>query len=111
MKKKSPYTIFLKHVIYNLEENGLLDLYKQRHLKTNLDCKPHIKQENPLGFSKLSSLFLMLFLGVILSFFISIYEYYKQPKVVTNSLSQEKMEYQNSIRNLINLLEELYEKV
>ena len=93
MKKNSPYFKFLRRAIMDLTENGWLDIYlKRQSQKLTDNCI--ISEENvgnPLGYLKLATLFYILGLGIILSGFIFIYEYFLNPQVQQNLKISQKI--------------------
>ena len=111
LRKNSPFTQFLKQAILDATENGQLNVYMLRNSNKFINCPAKEEKGNPLGFSKIVSLFILLLFGALVSLFISMYEYLNRPKIMTYSLKIEKLEFQNSVRNLIRLLEKLNDKV
>ena len=74
LNKNSPYKKFFKVAVEKLYENGQFDIYKQRYTNTKTFCKSIRRKGEPLGLFRLSSLFMMLSLGIILSCLILICE-------------------------------------
>ena len=98
MKKNSPYRIFFNKGILDLIGNGALQLYKQRNSEMTIDCNISPEEGESSDFFKTASIFLILFIGAILSIFFLSYESFKKPEDITNSLSEEKMNlYYNQI--------------
>ena len=98
MKKGSQFTRIFRQEIRRLATTGILDLLRKRY-SGSLSCKP-LLQEKPLGYEKLSFLFVMLIFGCILSIFVVFFEYKTQTKkkekelalkVKEMSLMEEKM--------------------
>ena len=98
MKKGSQFTRIFRQEIRRLATTGILDLLRKRY-SGSLSCKP-LLQEKPLGYEKLSFLFVMLIFGCILSIFVAFFEYKTQTKkkekelalkVKEMSLMEEKM--------------------
>ena len=98
MKKGSHFTRIFRQEIRRLATTGILDLLRKRY-SGSLSCKP-LLQEKPLGYEKLSFLFVMLIFGCILSIFVVFFEYKTQTKkkekelalkVKEMSLMEEKM--------------------
>ena len=98
MKKGSHFTRIFCQEIRRLATTGILDLLRKRY-SGSLSCKP-LLQEKPLGYEKLSFLFVMLIFGCILSIFVVFFEYKTQTKkkekelvlkVKEMSLMEEKM--------------------
>ena len=98
MKKGSQFTRIFRQEIRRLATTGILDLLRKRY-SGSLSCKP-LLQEKPLGYEKISFLFVMLIFGCILSIFVVFFEYKTQTKkkekelalkVKEMSLMEEKM--------------------
>ena len=98
MKKGSQFTRIFRQEIRRLATTGILDLLRKRY-SGSLSCKP-LLQEKPLGYEKISFLFVMLIFGCILSIFVLFFEYKTQTKkkekelalkVKEMSLMEEKM--------------------
>ena len=98
MKKGSQFTRIFRQEIRRLATTGILDLLRKRY-SGSLSCKP-LLQEKPLGYEKLSFLFVMLIFGCILSIFVVFFEYKTQTKkkekelalkVKEMSMMEEKM--------------------
>ena len=81
LNKNSPYQNFFKMAVKRFYENGQFDIYKQRYTKIKPYCKSMKRKGGPLGLFRLSSLFMMLSLGIVLSCLILICElvFSKQP--------------------------------
>ena len=106
IKKGSPYKKFFVHLFDQLRENGQLDLYAQRNALPRSECSHHKTEGDSLGMLKLTSLFLVLVLGVILSFIILFYEQLNQPKKFSSCQEVRKNNeiIENAIKGLIPLL-------
>ena len=91
LKKNSPYTMFFNKAIQSLKEKGKLSLYKQRHSKFTTSCDQPNEEGNQLGFLKTITIFAILSFGALLSIFYLLYECFRKPKNIVNSLSQEKI--------------------
>ena len=98
IKKGSQFTRIFRQEIRRLATTGILDLLRKRY-SGSLSCKP-ILQEKPLGYEKISFLFVMLIFGCILSIFVVFFEYKTQTKkkekelalkVKEMSMMEEKM--------------------
>ena len=98
MKKGSQFTRIFRQEIRRLATTRILDLLRKRY-SGSLSCKP-LLQEKPLGYEKISFLFVMLIFGCILSIFVVFFEYKTQTKkkekelalkVKEMSLMEEKM--------------------
>ena len=113
MKKGSQFKRFFTQEMKKLETTGNLDLLRKRYWDSQV-CKPLLK-EKPLGFEKLSSLFVLIMIGSILSILVLLLEYVNQrkkkkqeitAKVVQiiheyiNGFSLSKMEIENILKNL-----------
>ena len=68
MKKNSLYTDFFNDVLEDLKETGQLEILKKRYHSTYTNCNALSKNDPALGFEKLTSLFVILMIGIILSF-------------------------------------------
>ena len=98
MKKGSQFTRIFHQEIRRLTTIGILDLLRKR-FSGSLSCKP-LLQEKPLGYEKLSFLFVMLIFGCMVSIFVFFFEHMTQTKkkekelaykVKEMSLMEEKM--------------------
>ena len=96
MKKGSQFTRIFRQEIRRLATTGILDLLRKRY-SGSLSCKP-LLQEKPLGYEKLSFLFVMLIFGCMVSIFVFFFERMTQTKkkelaykVKEMSLMEEKM--------------------
>ena len=96
MKKGSQFTRIFHQEIRRLTTIGILDLLRKRY-SGSLSCKP-LLQEKPLGYEKLSFLFVMLIFGCMVSIFVFFFERMTQTKkkelaykVKEMSLMEEKM--------------------
>ena len=98
IKKGSQFTRIFRQEVRRLATTGILDLLRKRYTGS-LSCKP-LLQEKPLGYEKLSFLFVMLIFGCIVSIFVVFFEYTTQTKkkekelvykVKEMSLMEEKM--------------------
>ena len=90
MKKGSQFTRIFRQVIRRLATTGILDLLRKRYSRS-LSCKPLI-HEKPLGYKKLSFLFVMLIFGCIVSIFIVFYENMTQTKKKERELAYKAKE-------------------
>ena len=96
MKKGSQFTRIFHQEIRRLTTIGILDLLRKRY-SGSLSCKP-LLQEKPLGYEKLSFLFVMLIFGCMVSIFVFFFERMTQTKkkelaykVKEMSLMEEKI--------------------
>ena len=113
MKKNSPYFKFLRRAIMDLTENGWLDIYLKRQSQQLTDnCISEESVGNPLGYLKLATLFYILGLGIILSGFIFIYEYFLNPQqnLKINQIN-EKEEVGNLMQSLLKSIPLLHGKL
>ena len=74
-----------------LETTGNLDLLRKRYSGSQA-CKPPALKEKPLGYGKLSFLFVMLIFGCIMSILVVFFEYMTQPKRNEQELTNEDKE-------------------
>ena len=91
LRQKSPFTRFLKVGINKMKENGQLDFYKNSHWVKNSFCEVPRDKGDPLGFKKLFTIFLILFIGTISSFVLMMLELCVLPKSKTKELSSSKV--------------------
>ena len=77
MKKGSQYTRLLTKELMKMTTTGNIHLLKQRY--SGIQCKQQLK-EKPLGYEKLSFLFVMLIFSCIMSIIIVFIEYMTQNK-------------------------------
>ena len=75
LRKNSPFTRFLKAGINKMKENGQLDYYKNSHWIKNSFCEVPRDKGDPLGFFKLFTIFLILFVGVASSLIVMLFEF------------------------------------
>ena len=78
MKKGSQFTRIFSQEIRRLQTTGILDLLRKRYAGSNA-CKLPFKKK-PLGYEKLSFLFVMLIFGCIMSIFLVFIEWITQTK-------------------------------
>ena len=78
MKKGSQYTRFFTQEMKKFETTGNLDLVRRRYSGSR-ECKLAL-MEKPLGYEKLSFLFVMLIFGFIMSIVVVSLEYITQSK-------------------------------
>ena len=92
MTKRSPYSIFMKQIIYEMIERGQLHQLQKKWEIRNPQCHPIQKKGKPLSLQKLTSGFMVLPFGIICALIIlfveNIYHVYgkysKQMKHTTN---------------------------
>ena len=78
MKKGSQFTRIFSQEIRRLQTTGNLDLLRKRYTGSNACKQPFNKK--PLGYEKLSFLFVMLICGCIMSILLVFIEYITQTK-------------------------------
>ena len=103
LKKNSIYSIFFKKQIHEMMSNGQIDLYRKRHFNLNNICRKEQEIVDPLGFPKLASIFSILPFGILISFILLFYEYFKKPKMIAvdDTLSEKEMEMVEKFRKEI----------
>ena len=57
MTKKSTYAIFMKKVVHDMIEKGLLHKLHRKWKNSKQDCKPLIRKRKPISIEKLSLAF------------------------------------------------------
>ena len=90
MKKGSQFTRIFSQEIRRLEIDGTLDFLRKRY-SGSPTCKP-LLMEKPLGFEKLSFLFVMLIFGCIISILVVFFEYKTQTKKNEQKIKNEDKE-------------------
>ena len=116
MKKGSQYIRIFTQEMRKLRTTGNLDLLRKRY-RGSQTCKPLLK-EKPLGLEKLSSLFVLIMIGSILSILVLLLEYVNQKKKkkqeITTKVGQKIHEYIDgfglSKMEIENILKNLYQK-
>ena len=85
--KDSPYSIFMKQIIYKILENGQFHQIKQNWYRKEdlVNCNPIIKKGKPLRLEKLMSLFIIMIFGIIIALGTLIVEriFHKKPSPKT----------------------------
>ena len=103
MKNNSLYTEFFNDVLEELKETGQLEILKKRYHSTNTNCNALAKNDPALGFEKLTSLFVILMIGIILSFFAFILElklkFHKKNEI--EDINEEMIHYETQTRRLL----------
>ena len=105
MKKGSHFTRIFSQEIRRLETTGNLDLLRKRYSGSQT-CKPPLKEKS-LGYEKLSFLFVMLFVGFIISIFVVTLEYRtktKKLKQETTSKDKEMLSIKEMMGNCLKKL-------
>ena len=95
MKKGSQFTRFFTQEMKKLETTGNLDLLRKRYWESQV-CKPLFK-EKPLGFEKLSFLFVLLIFGCIMSLLVVLLEYKTQTKKNKQELTSKDKQIEEKI--------------
>ena len=103
MKKGSQFTRFFSQEMRKLETTGNLDLLKKRYLRSPA-CKPPLK-EKPLGYEKLSFLFVMLIFGCIMSILVVLFEYMTQSKNKEQEITRKGKEVEEIIGEILEVQE------
>ena len=103
MKNNSLYTEFFNDVLEELKETGQLEILKKRYHSTNTNCNALAKNDPALGFEKLTSLFVILMIGIILSFFAFILElklkFHKKNEI--EDINEEMIHFETQTRRLL----------
>ena len=95
MKKGSHFTRIFSQEIRRLETTGTLDFLRKRYSGSPA-CKPQVI-EMPLGFEKLSFLFVMLIFGCIMSILVLLLEYKTQTKKQKQELTSKDKDIEEEI--------------
>ena len=76
MNKKSQFTKFFGQAILDMKDTGRLDIFLQeKSLHRHQSCdQPELYQKRPLGYEKLTFLFVILMSGISTSLFIILFE-------------------------------------
>ena len=99
MKKSSQYTRFFTQEMKKLEVTGNLNVLRKRYLEIQ-KCNPLLK-EKPLGYEKLSFLFVMLIFGCIMSILVVLFEYITQTKKKKQELTSKDKEIEEKIEDYL----------
>ena len=85
--KGLPYGIFMKHIIFEIMENGQLNKLLKKWAVPKPDCRPLHKEGKPLSLEKMISLFIIsmigMFVGIIVIIIENIFHTYKPRKHVS----------------------------
>ena len=103
MKKGSQFTRFFTQEMRKLEGTGILDLLRRRYLGS-MECKLPL-MEKPLGYEKLSFLFVMLIFGCIMSILVVFLEYMTLTKNKKQELSSKDKEIEEKIGEYLEVQE------
>ena len=79
ISKGSPYKIFLEQAINDIAESGTLERIQKIWTKPKRDCAPILVTGKNLNYQKMAGVFLLLILGLVLTFFVMVGE-----MIVTN---------------------------
>ena len=103
MKNNSLYTEFFNDVLEELKETGQLEILKKRYHSTNTNFNALSKNDPALGLEKLTSLFVILMIGIILSFFAIILELKMQfhKKNEIEDINEEMIHFETQTRRLL----------
>ena len=108
MRKNSPFTKFFKHFINTKHEFGLFSVLNQRKNQySEQKCFETSNHGHPLGLTKLVSLFIIMIVGMALSFSIFLFEFLHKPKKTsTKHFNGEKnlVQLRDTIRKILPLL-------
>ena len=94
ISKGSPYKIFLEQAINEIVESGALERIQKIWTKPKRDCAPILVTGKNLNYQKMAGVFLLLILGLVLTFFVVVGEMIvanvtkiKHPKKAIQNLS------------------------
>ena len=99
MKKGSQLTRLFTRQLMKLTTTGNIDLLRQRYLGTQT-CK-QLLMEKPLGYEKLSFLFVLLIFGWIISILIVLFEYMTQTKKKDYEVTKKGKEVEKIIGEIL----------
>ena len=111
MTQGSPFWIFMKPLISELKELGVLDILLQKWTFKKQNCAPLESSGEPLSFQKLLSLFLISLFGIILTLIILFIEIiFKKWCYKSNALTQHPSDtaellLKNNLQELLNVLQ------
>ena len=74
ISKGSPYKIFLEQAINEITESGTLERIQKIWTKPKRDCAPILVTGKNLNYQKMAGVFLLLILGLVLTFFVMVGE-------------------------------------
>ena len=74
ISKGSPYKIFLEQAINEIAESGTLERIQKIWTKPKRDCAPILVTGKNLNYQKMAGVFLLLILGLVLTFFVMVGE-------------------------------------
>ena len=99
MKKGSQLTRLFSTEMMKLRTNGTIYLLRKRYSGTQA-CRQGLK-EKPLGYEKLSFLFVMLFFGCIMSILVVLFEYIIQTKNKDYEITRKGKEVEEMIGEIL----------
>ena len=74
MTKRSPYSIFMKQIIYEITERGQLHQLQKKWEVPKQQCHSKGKKGKPLSIEKLTSALMISLFGIIISFMVLLIE-------------------------------------
>jgi hypothetical protein len=104
MRTDSPYYPFLSHALLQMTQSGQLNSFKRRYLITNPQCGGGGVKGNPIGYSKVGSIFIFLSAFYLVCLLMLLYE-----KLTFKSLKNNK--YSISNKKLILIKQKLNELI
>ena len=72
--KGLPYGIFMKQIIFEITENGQLNILLKKWTVPKPDCRPINNEGKPLSLEKMISLFIISMMGIFIAIIIIIIE-------------------------------------
>ena len=100
MKKNSLFTDHFKHILNNLKRTGILEILMMRYSSSS-KCKIPSTKISALGFEKLTFLFIILIIGMILSLMAILFEL----KFKSNQKNDSQEEVESSSKEIEKLEE------
>ena len=108
MTKKSTYGIFMKKVVHDMIEKGLLHKLYRKWKNSKQDCKPLIRTRKPIGIEKLASAFIILLFGILTAIILSYLENYVAHQLLYDKPKIEKInQYKRDVQKIEKLIPEL----
>ena len=108
MTKKSTYGIFMKKVVHDMIEKGLLHKLHRKWKHSKQDCKPLIRKRKPISIEKLALAFTILVFGIITAIILSFLENYVAHQLLYDTAKIQKINrYKRDVRKIENLIPEL----
>ena len=93
MKRNSPLTPFVAHLIRKIMETGIINMLAKRHVIPEPNCEPQQTRGRSLGLEKFASLFVFYFICCIVSVIILLLEIVNKP---SQGYSSQSMASQSS---------------